>query len=70
MARMLNAASTQGLEIGKEKLRDFLENSDTTRRAVGMRARSEHEDVGLDTLDSRGRRKNTPAEGEEDVDDI
>ncbi|PQE24699.1 putative sey1 protein [Rutstroemia sp. NJR-2017a WRK4] len=73
MARMLNAASTQGLEIGKEKLRDFLENSDTTRRAVGMRARDEREDVGLDTLDSRGRRKTTDggAEGEgEDVDDI
>lgn len=68
---MLNAASTQGLEIGKEKLREFLESSDTTRRAVGMRARDEHEDVGLDTLDSRGRRKTTAVGGEEeDVDDI
>jgi hypothetical protein len=36
MLRMTNAASTQGLEIFKEKLRDFLENSETGRQAIGM----------------------------------
>lgn len=33
MIRMANAASQQALEIAKEKLRDFLENSDAGRHA-------------------------------------
>jgi len=36
MLRMGNAASAQAVEIGKEKLREFLENTDTGRRAVEM----------------------------------
>ena len=36
MIRMANAASTQGLEVFKEKLRDFLESSETGRQAIGM----------------------------------
>ena len=36
MIRMSNAASTQGLEIAKEKLREFLETSETGQRAVAM----------------------------------
>jgi hypothetical protein len=36
MLRMTNAASTQGLEIFKEKLREFLETSETGRQAIGM----------------------------------
>lgn len=40
--RMTNAASTQGLEIFKEKLRDFLESSDTGRQAVGMSAKGSY----------------------------
>nr|POE53319.1 protein sey1 [Quercus suber] len=39
MLRMTNAASSQGLEILKEKLRDFLENSETGRQAIGMSAK-------------------------------
>ena len=39
MLRMTNAASTQGLEIFKEKLRDFLESSETGRQAIGMSAK-------------------------------
>lgn len=36
MLRMTNAASSQGLEILKEKLREFLESSETGRQAIGM----------------------------------
>lgn len=39
MIRMANAASTQGLEIFKEKLREFLESSETGRQAIGMSAK-------------------------------
>jgi hypothetical protein len=41
MLRMTNAASTQGLEIFKEKLREFLESSETGRQAIGMSAKGE-----------------------------
>ena len=38
MLKMTNAASQQALEIGKERLRDFLETSsvDTSRHAIAM----------------------------------
>lgn len=39
MIRMANAASVQGLEIFKEKLRDFLESSETGREALKMSAK-------------------------------
>ena len=40
--RMTNAASSQGLDIFKEKLREFLETTDTGRQAVGMSARGSY----------------------------
>ena len=43
MIRMTNAASAQGLEIFKEKLRDFLESSETGRQAIGMAAKNGYE---------------------------
>ena len=43
MLRMTNAASTQGLEIFREKLREFLESSETGRQAIGMSAK--HGDI-------------------------
>lgn len=36
MIRMANAASGQGVEILREKLREFLESSEAGRQAVGM----------------------------------
>jgi protein SEY1 len=36
MLRMTNAATAQGLEIFKEKLREFLESSETGRQAIGI----------------------------------
>jgi len=71
MARMANAASSQGLEVGKERLRAFLESSDTGRQAMamsgGMNETRRHEDVRMDRLNGDG--KKSRAE-EEDLDDI
>jgi protein SEY1 len=65
MLRMANAASAQAIEIGKEKLREFLESTDTGRQAIGMNGRDDSDNVSLNTLDSRGKRVN----GIEDEDD-
>ncbi len=68
MLRMANAASAQAVEIGKEKLREFLESSETGRQAIGMKGRDESDSISLNTLDSRGKRK--PTIEEDDDDDI
>ena len=68
MLRMTNAASAQAVEIGKEKLREFLESSDTGRQAMGMAGRTDSDSISLNTLDSRGKRK--PAVEDDDDDDI
>ncbi|CAD6451757.1 b58e7377-7261-499a-a9c5-c074dc576076 [Sclerotinia trifoliorum] len=67
--RMLNAASTQGVEIGKEKLREFLKDSEVGRQALGMQGRDagDSDSISLNTLDSRGKRVTRE---EEDVDEI
>ena len=67
MLRMTNAASSQGLEIFKEKLREFLESSETGRQAIGM---SERGGIQLDTLKSNGKVKKEKVEGDGDVDEI
>ena len=68
MIRMANAASAQAVEIGKEKLREFLESSDTGRQAMGMAGRTDSDGISLNTLDSRGKRK--PTVEDDDDDDI
>lgn len=65
---MANAASQQALEVGKERLREFLESSDTGRRAVNMGSRNESNDINLITLDSRGRR--APMDDDDNDDEI
>lgn len=66
MMQMANAASNQAAEIGKQKLRDFLENNETARATLAMPARRDTDSISLETLDSRGKRK----EKDEDEDDI
>jgi hypothetical protein len=66
MLRMANAASTQAVEIGKEKLREFLENSETGRQAIGMKAKEDSDGISLNTLDSRGKRRTGEDEDEDD----
>jgi len=61
---MGNAASAQALEIGKEKLRDFLQNSEVGRGAIGMKG-DDSDSISLHTLDSRGRRKEKDSAEEE-----
>ena len=67
MMQMTNAASNQALEIAKERLREFLQNSDTARQALGVPVREDGDAVSMDTLDSRGKKKEKPVE---DIDDI
>ena len=62
---MANAASAQAVEVGKERLREFLESSETGRQALAMKGREDSDSVSMNTLDSRGRRKG----GEDDDDD-
>jgi len=68
---MMNAASQQGLEVGKERLRAFLENSDTGRQAMAMSGDANgtrrYEDVRMDKLNGDGRKTRAI---EEDLDDI
>lgn len=68
MIKMANAASQQAVEVGKERLREFLENSDPARQAVAMGGRGDSDGISLNTLDSRGKRRIPSAEEEEDDD--
>ena len=63
MMQMTNAAFNQAAEIGKEKLRDFLENNETARAAIAMPARDK--DIGLDRLNSRGKKESSPVEDDD-----
>ena len=64
MLKMANAASAQAVEIGKEKLREFLESADGGRQATPS-ARDDSDGISLKTLDSRGKRV-IPVEDEDD----
>lgn len=70
MLSMGNAAMTQGVEIAKQQLRDFIANSETARQAVGMPAREDSDNISMDTLDSRGKRANNTSAEKDDIDDI
>lgn len=68
MMQMGNAAFVQGTEIAKEKLREFLANSETAQRVLDVPvpastpARSNTDNISMDTLDSRGKKKEDDAE--------
>lgn len=68
MARMADAASKQAVEIGKEKLREFLESSDTGRQAMEMSGRGQRrgDDIRMDNLNGDGKKK----PDDDDLDDI
>lgn len=67
MLQMVNAASNKAAEIGKEKLRDFLESNETVRQAIAMPARQQggSEPINLDRLDSRGKRAQEAGEDDD-----
>jgi hypothetical protein len=60
---MANAASAQALEVGKERLREFLESSETGRQAVAMSGRGAS--IGMDRLD-RGGKKAVKSESDDE----
>ena len=62
---MTNAATAQAVEIGKERLREFVANNETARSALAINGR-DPDSISLNTLDSRGRRKETVDEDEDD----
>lgn len=64
MLRMTNAASAQALEIGKEKLREFLAESETGRQAMAMS--SSGGSYKMDTLDGIGKKKTAVEEDDDD----
>lgn len=66
MMQMSNAATNQAVEIGKQKLRDFLESNETARSALAMPPRKDTDSISLETLDSKGKRRDK----DEDEDDI
>ena len=62
MLRMANAASQQAVEVGKDRLRAFLEQSDTGRQAMAMSGRSlDGQGIGLDSLDAHGKKRSVAA---------
>lgn len=70
MMQMSNAAWGQGLELGKQKLREFLESNETARAAISMPARRDTDSISLDTLDSRGQRAGSSGGADDDDDEI
>jgi protein SEY1 len=73
MLRMVDAAFQQALEIGKERLREFLDGSEIGRRPIVTRKRGvDYDDdaISLQSLDEKGRRKGKAAglgdEGDDD----
>jgi hypothetical protein len=68
MARMANAASAQALDIGKERLRDFLESSESGRQAMAMSGNQPRNDIRMDRLNGDGTK--IQKEEVEDLDDI
>jgi hypothetical protein len=78
---MSEAAFHQGLDIGKEHLRNFLESSDTGRQAMAMsgaqgyggrRGGRDADEISMDTLNGDGTRKRKVERDEDamDLDDI
>jgi hypothetical protein len=71
--RMSNTMYNQAMEIAKEKLREFLESSDTGRQAMAMSAgrgnATSSDDISLHTLDGEGKRK-IKIEEDDDEEDI
>lgn len=70
--QMSTAASEQGLRIAKEKLREWLVETETGRQALAMSnetrvGRNVSESIGLDKLDARGKKAVVEEEGDEEI---
>lgn len=69
LLKMTNAASQQALEIGKERLREFLEQTDTGRQAMALSGVKDEggADIGMSTLDGRGKKIKEEDEDEDEI---
>lgn len=65
MARMGNAAFAQALEVGKERLRDFLASSESGRQAIAMSGQGR--DIPMNRLNGNGKKQH---DDEDDLDDL
>ena len=65
MARMANAASQQAVDVGKERLREFLEMSETGRAAVEMST-----DAASPTSPRSPGRRGADADADADLDEL
>lgn len=63
---MANAASAQAVDIGKARLREFLEESGAGRQAMAMGGR-DIDSISMNTLDSRGKRKEAEDDEDEEI---
>ncbi|GAM83715.1 hypothetical protein ANO11243_017040 [Dothideomycetidae sp. 11243] len=66
MIRMANAASAQAVEIGKEKLRDFLQETETGRQAIAMSSGVDRRN-GKEEIEMRNLSSKSKGEDEEDI---
>lgn len=66
---MTNAASTQALEEGKKRLREFLESSETGRQAIGMTPLRE-DAYEMKRMNNTNLASSLKNKEEEEVDDI
>lgn len=64
MMHMANAAATQGLDIGKERLREYIMSNESAKQAMGMQSKND-DDIDMDTLNRDGKKSNST-----DSDDI
>ncbi|RKF75027.1 Protein sey1 [Golovinomyces cichoracearum] len=53
---MTNAATSQGINIGKEKLREFLEKNEAASRRLNVEEKNTNQ-IGLETLNGQGKKK-------------
>jgi hypothetical protein len=64
MMHMANAAATQGLDIGKERLREYIMSNESARQAMGVQAKSD-DDIDMDTLNRDGKKKGNSTDSDE-----
>ena len=66
MMHMANAASTQGLDIAKARLREYIMSSESSSSAQPMAMSGRQgEDIDMDTLDSAGKKKRDSMDNDE-----
>ena len=69
MSQMGGAAWNQAVDIGKAKLREFVENNETVKQAIAMPAangRRNRDSIRMDSLD-RGGKKTTAYDDDDDM---